>query len=207
MKLKYILPAICCILFFGVLFCFAASASSDAEGIREGVLRFHVVANSDSNEDQQNKLAVRDGITELCSSLFGSAANKSEAMQSAGENSGVISEKAEEILKGRGCIDSVTVTVRKRYFPTRNYDGVSLPAGVYDTVDILIGEAKGQNFWCVLFPDICVGASTEKSNKDKLSAVLDGGSLKMTTSSKEPSVKLKFKTVELIEKIKNIFSR
>lgn len=201
---KYIYTGAVFIAFFGILALFTLSANNDAEGIRNGVLRFHVVANSDSDTDQSNKLAVRDGLAELCSELFADAPDKAAAMATAGRNADVIEDRAEQILRLRGCDMNVTATVNKRFFPTRHYEGVSLPAGVYDTIDISIGEAEGENFWCVMFPDICIGASSESSNRDKLKDVLHGGSYDMATDSDSTVVRFKFKLVELFETVKNL---
>ena len=103
----------------------------------------------------------------------------------------------------RGSVDNVNVTVRKRYFPTRHYNEISLPAGVYDTIDVEIGSAEGKNFWCVMFPDICVGACS-KNNKQKMADVLDGQALSIVTED-TPSVRFKFKFIEMFEGIKHIF--
>lgn len=205
---KYIVALCCLTAFFGALAVLTAVAEQDAAGIRDGVFRFHVVASSDSDTDQQLKLAVRDGLTELCSSLFGSAPDKAAAMAIAEDNADVIKAAAEDILRGQGNADGVEVCVTQRFFPTRSYDGVSLPAGVYDTLDVRIGAAAGKNFWCVLFPDICVGASAERSPRDKLSDVLEGGSYDMATDKSTPSVRFKFKAVEIFETVKNfLFSK
>lgn len=192
-------------VFFGFLTVMLIISEREAGQIRDGVLRLHIVANSDSESDQQNKMSVRDGIAQLCSQLFYSSDSKAQAMESARQNGDVIVAKAEEILKSRGSDDSVRVTVRQRFFPTRTYEGVSLPAGVYDTVDVEIGSAAGKNFWCVMFPDICVGASDADGNKEKMSDVLTGGALEMTTDTEETSVKFRFAIVEIFENIKHFF--
>lgn len=205
MKAKILCSLALLAVFFGFMAVMVAISETDAQEIRDSVLRFHIVADSDSEYDQQNKMSVRDGIAQLCSEMFYSAQTKEQAMYRAEENSEEIAEKAEEILASRGCDDEVTVTVRKRFFPTRYYDGVSLPAGVYDTVDVQIGSASGQNFWCVMFPDICIGASDSKDNKEKMSDVLTGDALDMATQSDSPRVKFKFAIVEIFENIKNFF--
>ena len=200
---KYIYAGLLFVIFFGALAVFAITAEKDAEGIRDGVLRFHVVANSDSETDQNNKLAVRDGLARLCSEIFGGSPDKESAIKSARQSCSEIESRAEQILKERGCDMSVDATVTRRFFPTRRYDGVSLPAGVYDTLDIRIGEAAGENFFCVMFPDICVGASSARENKQKMSDVLEDGSYKMATDSDSVTVKFRFKLVEIIETVKN----
>lgn len=206
MKRNYLFAALIFITFITVLSVCLVSAESDAAKIREGVLRFHIVANSDSESDQLNKMSVRDGIAELCSELFYSAESKEEAMRSAVSNRVTLENAAREILLERGCYDTVSLSLTKRYFPTRHYEGVSLPAGVYDTVDVIIGEGQGKNFWCVMFPDICIGASSDLSNREKMADVLDGGSLEMATDGKQSTVAFRFKLVEIFEGIKNFFN-
>lgn len=205
---KYVYSLIMFVAFFGSLAVFTLFADNDARGIREGLLRFHVIGASDSERDQQLKFAVRDGIAELCSSLFDGQTDKDKVMEIAEQNKQEIARKAEQILSQNGCDDKVSVTVTKRFFPTRHYEGVSLPAGVYDALDVKIGKAEGRNFWCVMFPDICLGVSSSKTNKDKLGDVLEGGSLDMATDKKTPSVQLKFKAVEVFQTLKNyLFSK
>lgn len=205
MKRNYLYAILLFVIFFTLIGVAVIVCESDAREIRNGVLRFHIVANSNSAYDQQNKMSVRDGIAELCSELFYTADSKQEAMTEAVNNKAVIETAARQILKERGCDDSVLVTVTKRFFPTRQYEGVSLPAGVYDTVDVVIGDGDGQNFWCVMFPDICVGASSSVSNRDKMKDVLTGDSLEMVTDQDTPTVVFKFKVVEIFETVKNFF--
>ena len=200
---KYLCSFILFGAFFGALSLFMLSAQQDAKGIRDGLLRFHIIGASNSDADQQLKLKVRDGIAKLCSELFSQNKNKEQAMQTARQNKELFAERAEQILRQNGCDDSVSVAVTSRFFPTRHYDGVSLPAGVYDTLDVKIGEAAGRNFWCVMFPDICIGTSSAYTNKEKLDGVLDSGSYDMATDKKTPSDRFKFKAVEIFETIKN----
>lgn len=202
---KYLCVAGLAICFFTSIFLFTLSAEADAKEIRNEVLRFHIVANSDADTDQQIKMRVRDGVAQLCSDLFYTADSKTQAMKLVSDNSDVLKSHADAILKDLGCSDKTQVNLTKRFFPTRYYEGVSLPAGVYDTVDITIGEGNGKNFWCVMFPDICIGASTKISNTEKMSDILSGDSFEMATSSDSPTVLLKFKTVEIVENLLNFF--
>lgn len=202
---KYLYVAGLAFCFFTSLLIFTLSAEADAGEIRDGVLRFHIVANSDTDSDQQLKMSVRDGVAELCSDMFYTADSKTQAMELVNNNSHILKSHADAILEKYGSTDKTQVSVTKRFFPTRYYEGVSLPAGVYDTVDITIGEGEGKNFWCVMFPDICIGASSKISNTEKMSQVLSGESLEMATSSTSPTVLLKFKTVEIVENILHFF--
>ncbi len=205
MKKRLLLTAACCAVFFGLLFALTLSANADGERIRDSVFRFHVIANSDSDADQSNKLAVRDGVAQLCSELFENSDSKAQSMEIAENNIEKITAQAKRILELRGDDSDVTVTVTKRFFPTRHYNGVSLPAGNYDTLDIRIGSAQGHNFWCVMFPDICIGASDKTDNKQKMSTVLQGSALHMATDS--GGISFKFKIVEIIENVRHRFAR
>lgn len=189
--------------FFTCLAVMCTMLENDAKTVRDSVFRFHVIANSDSDADQKNKLAVRDEIAQLCSDMFSDCADKQQSMQTAKNSIAEIEAKAEEVLRLRGDNSTVEATVTKRCFPTREYEGVTLPAGVYDTLDIRIGAAEGKNFWCVMFPDICLNASTPADNKQKMSTVLSGTSLSLTTQN----VKFKFKIIEIMQKIKRLFAR
>lgn len=187
--------------FFISVVVMCAVFEKDAQTVRDSVFRFHVIANSDSRTDQNNKLAVRDEIAKFCSGLFKNCSNKKQSMQTAENSIEKIESIATYVLRERGDDSAVEATVTKRYFPTRTYDGVTLPAGVYDTLDIRIGKSEGRNFWCVMFPDICLGASTAKENKKKMSGVLSGGSLNMVTNSENPTVKFKFRVVEIVQSL------
>lgn len=201
MKKRFIFAAGTFLIFIIVMAVLAIWAEGSASQLREGVLRLHIVASSDSEADQSNKMAVRDGIATLCSQLFKNSESKAESMEIAKNSSDIIIEKAEQILNERGSKDGVSLSVRKRFFPTRFYDGVSLPAGVYDTVDLEIGKAQGQNFWCVMFPDICIGGSS-KNNVEKIKNVLSEDASELATSS-EPVIKFKFRLVEIFQTLKN----
>ena len=95
--------------------------------------------------------------------------------------------------------------VRKRFFPTKEYAGVTLPAGVYDAIDLRIGAAEGENFWCVMFPPICIGAAADtddaEQNRSQMAMVLEGDSLDMATGSSSPKIQLKFKVVEFFQQL------
>ena len=203
---KYIITLSIFLCFFGFLAVLTVVSNAEAKEVRDSVLRFHIVANSDSEQDQADKYAVRDGIAQLCNTLFENSQSKEQSMQIAEQNTRLIEEKAEEILRQNQNDDSVNVVIRKRFFPTRHYNGVSLPAGVYDTIDVAIGSAQGQNFWCVMFPGICLGTSSEEQNKHKMEDVLEGGSLDLVTED-TPTVQLKFKVIEIFESIKNCFRK
>ena len=178
----------------------ALRAQSTAENISDNVLRFHVVANSDTAEDQALKLKVRDGIVTLTDTYFADVSDKAEAIALAEQNRAQIEKNAEEILRQNGCSDPVRVQIKKMNFPTKQYEDITLPAGEYDAIHITIGEGAGENFWCVMFPALCVGSVSE-SNEKLLGKVLSPSSL---DTVRRP-YSLKFKTVEWLSRLKQLF--
>ena len=134
----------------------AVSFAETCGPIRNGVLRLHILANSDSDEDQRLKLAVRDRVLTLDLFSSGHAASKEEAEQETASSLLEIEEAAREELRRQGCTDDVKAELVRMYFTTRVYENVTLPAGYYDAVRITIGEGAGHNWWCVLYPPLCI---------------------------------------------------
>ncbi len=125
------------------------------KGISENIVRLHVIANSDSAEDQALKLKVRDRILEAAGDLFDHCENAQESLALIKENTALLEEAARACLAEENSSYAVAVKTGTYYFPTRHYGSVSLPAGEYQAVRVEIGEAAGQNWWCVLFPPLC----------------------------------------------------
>ncbi len=169
--------------------------------IENEVLRLHIIANSDSEEDQSLKLKVRDEILKLEAELCKTAKDKQEAMHIAGEHIEEIEARATDVVKENGYTYAVKVGLTNCYFPTRVYENFTLPAGNYDALRISLGSGEGKNWWCVLFPEICLGAATD------FGGVLSEESEKIVSSPDD--FKVKFKVVELYkevrEKINSIF--
>lgn len=174
------------------------SFQARCEGIRGQVLRLHVIANSDSEADQAAKLYVRDQLLLAGAGLFDGSvdAQTAEAM---------ILPRVEELeacaykaLQARGLDYSVQVTVGEAYFNTRTYEetGITLPAGRYQAVRVVLGEGGGQNWWCVMFPPLCLPAAAPRQTAS-LDAVLTGGQLRVVKSN--PKYEIRFKLVELWE--------
>lgn len=124
--------------------------------IRERVFRLHVVANSDSERDQALKLLVRDALIEKTSRLFADAVSSQEAEAIAANAAADLTEIAQQTLRANGSTETVTVSVGPAWFDTREYDGFALPAGTYEALRVVIGEGQGHNWWCVLFPAVCL---------------------------------------------------
>ncbi len=130
--------------------------AQDCAQIQQDVIRLHILANSDSEEDQRLKLTVRDAILERTSDIFGTPHTKGEAQSIARENLETVEEIARETLAQQGCDFQVEAQLVNMFFTTRHYDGFDLPAGRYDAIRVTIGEGAGQNWWCVVFPPMCI---------------------------------------------------
>ncbi len=127
--------------------------------IRQKVVRIHVLANSDSTEDQQLKLRVRDAVLAAADGLTEGCADREEALSVLAAHCPELKKAAEDCLKAEQSDYPVQVSLKRMYFTTREYEKGTLPAGLYDAVRVEIGEAAGQNWWCVIFPSICLPAS------------------------------------------------
>lgn len=130
-----------------------------SERVQQEVLRLHILAASDSDEDQQRKLAVRDRLLEESERWFSTEDDKISAEAELQKHLKDIAMLAEDELKRNGSDDTVSVQLCRADFSTRVYDAFTLPAGEYDALRIIIGEGKGQNWWCVLFPNLCLPSS------------------------------------------------
>lgn len=123
--------------------------------LEDNIFRLHILANSDSEEDQALKLKVRDGILNYMKEINENSKNKISTMEITKAHLPEIQEKCKEILRENGSDYDVTVEIGNFAFPTKFYGNISLPAGNYDALRIKIGKAEGQNWWCSLFPPLC----------------------------------------------------
>lgn len=135
--------------------------AEDCEEKPQEVLRLHILANSDSEEDQTLKYDLRDYMLTEFSDVFGSCESFEQSMYAATERRTEIEEKANEFVHSKGFDYNVKCEVAKTYFTTRKYENVTLPAGEYTAVRLLIGSAEGRNWWCVMFPPLCLPAAGE----------------------------------------------
>lgn len=164
--------------------------------IRQEVLRLHVLANSDSDEDQSLKLKVRDRILSEAGTLFYQAETESSARKAAEESLPLIEAAAKAALKDAGAEGTVRVKVTRQFFDTRVYDGFTLPAGQYDAVQVILGEGKGHNWWCVLYPPLCL--STAEKLPEELSKFSEAERRLLESA---PKYEVRFFLLELAEKI------
>ena len=166
--------------------------------IYENVLRLHVLANSDSEEDQTLKLKVRDRVLADTQELFSGIKSKTEAQSILQNELDRIENIAKCAVEEAGYSYSVKVELGEEEYPTKNYESCCFPAGEYLSLQIKIGEAEGQNWWCVLFPPMCVGAA---SDSDAFAEVgLTGEQYNIITQTDAPKYKVRFKLLETFEK-------
>ncbi|MBO5936420.1 MAG: stage II sporulation protein R [Clostridia bacterium] len=197
MKLK----AIDISVFVTLIICIIATVSfeNDCKGIREEILRLHVIANSDSDADQQLKLSVRDAVLKAGETVFSGSEDIISAEGRIAENTGVLLNCAKQTIAELGYDYDVKIELKRSYFPTRVYDDITLPAGYYKAVRIIIGEGKGKNWWCIMFPPLCLPAA--RDNKETVSDFLTDEEMQIVTANHKYEVR--FWLIEKYYDIKN----
>ena len=165
------------------------------------VVRLHVLANSDSEEDQAVKLAVRDAILNVTVPLLQDCQTQEDAIARLTENEATLRDVAKSVLRQEGFdYETVNVTLGIESYPTRSYDQLCFPAGEYISMRVELGEGEGQNWWCCLFPPLCLGAATV-SDEDAEDACISVGftpsQYKIITESDKPVYRARFKILEL----------
>ena len=197
MKLK----AIDISIFITLIICILATISfeNDCKGIREEVLRLHVIANSDEDYDQELKLKVRDAVLAAGEAVFSGSEDIISAESKIADKQAVLLYCAEETVHSLGYDYDVKIELARSYFPTKTYDNLTLPAGYYKAVRIIIGEGKGKNWWCIMFPPLCLPAATDK--EDSIKDFLTEKEMNIVTS--DPQYEVRFWLVEKYYQLKN----
>lgn len=167
MKIKIILKLVATALVMAFAFSVVSFAGA-CEDIESRVLRLHILANSDSESDQALKLKVRDAILEISPEIFGDTSSKQEAIKKAKTDLPKIIAEAERVIKAEGYNYSVRAEVVNDKFNTRVYENFTLPAGDYDAVRIIIGSGSGHNWWCVMFPALCLPSAEGNELQNEL---------------------------------------
>ncbi|MBQ5810116.1 MAG: stage II sporulation protein R [Clostridia bacterium] len=191
-KVKAMSLALACGVVFSMLLSFARF-NFQCGDIRNSVLRLHILANSDSTADQHQKLLVRDAIIIEAQKLFAHCKTKEDALNVLDKN------RDRLLLAARGALnegEKIEMEIGKADFETRVYEDFTLPAGEYDALKIKIGEAEGQNWWCIMFPALCIGAADaqEEFLEPRQAEIIKG----------KEKYKIRFKAVEIFEEIRNI---
>ena len=175
-----------------------------SSNISDEIFRLHVIANSNSNEDQNLKYKVRDAIIEYVKSISENITSKNDIIQIVTDNNENIKHIAEQVIQNEGYSYSVNINIGNFSFPTKHYGDISLPSGFYDALRIEIGNASGENWWCVMFPPLCfvditTGIVPDES-KNRLQENLETEEYALI-SEDSGVMKFKFKLIEMFENI------
>lgn len=199
MKMRILFCVSVCLLMLALPF---LPVNGEGE-IYENTLRLHVLANSDSTEDQRLKLLVRDGLVEKADELAEGCRDVETAKKVYSENLQVLQKTAEDIISAEGYEYGVEVTLSKEYYPERQYGNLRLPSGRYNSLKVCIGESVGQNWWCVLFPPLCVEAA--EAEEELAATGFTPGQIRLLTDSETPKYVIRFRILEWFEDIAELF--
>lgn len=201
-RLLVIFLLFCAFVFISAL-SYVDAVSND---IANSVFRLHVIANSDTEEDQALKLKVRDQLLEYMNSLTEDCTSKEEVIKIAKMHKADFQTIAKEVIEENGFDYEVTVQIGTSDFPTKYYGDISLPAGTYDALKVKIGKAEGQNWWCVMFPPLCfVDVSTgivPEESKEEMKENLNDEEYDLISKTDDSEISFKFKLVELFQNLK-----
>lgn len=188
------------LLFIYTTICAISYAQNISTDIAESVFRLHVIANSDSKEDQNLKYIVRDNLLEYMNIICKDCKNKQEAIEIVKSNVNEFKEIASDTITEQGYDYNVNINIGNFEFPTKTYGDISLPAGFYDALRVEIGEAKGQNWWCVMFPPLCFVDITSgivpDESKELMQENLTEEEFALVSENKNSEIKFKFKLLE-----------
>lgn len=184
-----------------IIFSNFISFGKTLENIENEVLRIHILANSDTEYDQNLKLCVRDRLLEKSEELFGGCDTLEEMKQTANEKMDEINRIALDVIHEKGYDYNVDSQLVNMEFDNREYGDITMPAGRYDAVRITIGEAKGHNWWCVMYPPLCIPAAEEVEG-DKKTAGRYFSEDELDVMENPENYKVKFKCVEMFREIK-----
>ena len=172
-----------------------------ATGVYDNVIRLHVLANSDSEGDQALKLKVRDAVLAQTQELLDGVTSRDAAREILEDNLGVLKTIAEDTLAREGAANTVKVTLDEEDYPRRTYEYATLPAGEYLSLRVMIGEAEGQNWWCVLFPQMCLSVASREREITCLAAGLSEGQYRFITQGAGTGYRVRFKLVEMAQEV------
>lgn len=186
------------------MICAFSYVNAVSNNIQNSVFRLHVIANSDSPEDQNLKYIVRDKVLEYINIISDSSSSKENIIALANKNINEIQKIAENTIHENGYNYSVNLSIGNFAFPTKSYGDITFPAGFYDALKIEIGEAKGQNWWCVMFPPLCFVDVTSgivpEESKENIKENLSEEEYKLLSDTSN-DIRFKFKIVEMFQNI------
>ena len=178
-------------------FSYASNVSND---LQNSVFRLHVIANSDSKEDQNLKYFVRDKIIEYMKTICQNCTSKEETIKVVSEHLDDFTQIAKQTIQDNGFSYNATVSLGNFEFPTKTYGDISCPSGYYDALKIKLGNSDGQNWWCVLYPSLCFVDVTSgivpEESKEELQSTLNDEEYKLISDNNDTSINVKFKLIE-----------
>ncbi len=186
------------VLTIALLISCLAGYFSDCGKVREGVLRLHITANSDSDEDQAVKLKVRDALLDGGAGIFDGSVTAAEAEEKLAPKLARMEEIADKVLAENGFEYTSRAYLVNEYFDVREYDGITLPAGEYTALRVALGSGTGKNWWCVMFPPLCIPAVTRQSDDEVFAVFRENGEHVVKAKG---GYKVRFKIAEVAEKI------
>lgn len=188
------------LLFIYTFLCAYSYVQAISSDLSDSVFRLHVLANSDSEEDQNLKYIVRDNLLSYMDELCANCTNKEDAIKIVETNKEKFEQIALNTIKEQGYSYDVNINIDNFEFPTKVYGDISLPAGYYDALRVEIGEAKGQNWWCVMFPPLCfVDVSSgivPDESKEILEESLNEEEFALVSENSDSEITFKFKLLE-----------
>ena len=201
-NLKFIL-IITFLIFIYTFICAYNYVYAVSTNLSDSVFRLHIIANSDSKEDQDLKYIVRDNLIQYMVKLCENCSSKTEVIEIAKNNISNFKQIAEDTVKEQGVSYDVNVEIGNFEFPTKSYGDISFPAGYYDALKVKIGNSSGQNWWCVMFPPLCFVNTTTglvpTESKENLEENLSDEGYKIVSDSDNSNIAFKFKIIEFFE--------
>lgn len=186
-----------------ILFMLTLEVIGDRVALKSNVIRLHVLAHSDSQEDQTVKLKVKDAVCTYLNTILKNINSKQEACKIISSNITAIESVANSALRNNGSDNLAQVALEEESFPQRKYETFSLPAGVYDSLMIRIGKGEGRNWWCVAFPSLCISATAKEFEEDAVCAGFDAELA--ATLSDQKSYKVRFFLLDCLGRVENFF--
>ena len=175
-----------------------------SKSVREDVVRLHILANSDTKKDQEIKLKVRDALLEKNTAILSDGVNTDNAEEYFEISKDELLKTTRKVLKENGFAYDAVITLEKEFFETREYGDLIFPAGEYTALKVVLGEGSGKNWWCVMFPPMCVPAADDVETKENTEDYLTFSGNEIVNGGKKYIIK--FKLLEVYEKLKNSMS-
>ena len=186
-----------------VVLTFTGMMLVDRKKLRDSLIRFHVIANSDGKRDQEVKLLVRDAVIQSIQEDLSNVADVEQAKTYLRENLPKIENIANTVLEAAGFEEKAVVSLCKEAFSAREYDTFTLPSGVYEALRIVIGDGEGHNWWCVTFPSLCIPATSQGFQETAAQAGLSDNLTKTLKNDRENE--LRFFALDILGKLENAF--